>query len=381
MVKKVIIAGGGIGGLFVALLLRRAGWQTINLEKRGKRKQTGSMLGLWPNATGILEEAGLLEELLQRGIRSRAMVLCSWRNEELNRMRVGESESASIQIGRGDLHEILWNALPGESVRLNSGVREFEESATGVRVETVDGQTLEADLLIGADGVHSRVRELIQGESPAVYRGYRAFYGRVESGGGEFTPGEVVYIGGRGKRAIVYPFPDGRVAWTVFLNGAQEDWKSQTTANEKLLAGVSDGPEALCRLVAAVPDPGQADICDRLPDKNWGRGPVTLLGDAAHATTPELAQGACMALEDGAVLVKLLAENNNPHRALRAYEAARFNRTGLVTLGSLVTGGFLISENPVLSSLRESATKYFPSELVSGVFQGIVGGFFDFKIK
>ena len=235
----------------------------------------------------------------------------------------------TIAVERSVLHGVLRGALDGNPVRTGAQVVSFDQDAKGVTVRVADGSTERGDLLIGADGIHSAVRGGLLGPEPPRYTGYIAWRGKARPDGELIPPGTFNALFGPGTRFTYYDVAPGVIHWMSVANGP---------------AGGADGPGVLPMLMerhrgwtapvreilAATDEDGviRGDVLDRKPDRRWGTGRVTLLGDAAHPITFNIGQGACQALEDALVLADYLEpEMADPIAALRAYEAERRART------------------------------------------------------
>ena len=338
---RVIVAGGGIGGLAAALALAREGAAVRVLERAPLLGEVGAGLQLSPNATRLLFRWGLEYAVRRIGfaptsadIRDRAGggLLLSTPLGSFAERRWG---APYLQAHRGDLHAVLLAAAEavGVQVRVDSPLAAFEAQGAEVRLQ-VAGETLRADVLIGADGIHSRVRAGLAGERPARFTGQIAWRGLAEADRlppGLIAPAATVWTGHGAHFVHYYVRWGALVNFVGFTAGRRPSPESWTEIAE---------PGEIARAFEGWPDPVQALIAiqrggcgwrsavhDRAPSPLWARGRVALLGDAAHPMPPYLAQGAGMAIEDAEALARHLAGPLPPGEALKAYAAERFTRT------------------------------------------------------
>ena len=338
---KVIVAGGGIGGLAAALSLARRGVSVTVLERAAAFAEVGTGLQLSPNATRLLFLLGLEGELRRIGfaprsadIRDRAdgRLLLTTPLGPAAEQRWG---APYLQVHRADLHGVLLAAaqVVGVRLRVDSPIGRFEVGPGGVKLDA-GAEALSADVLVGADGIHSRVRAALVGERPARFTGQIAWRGLVEADRlpqGLVAPAATVWTA-RGAHFVHYYVRGGElvnfVGFTRGLRPSPESW-TEAAAPGEIARAFQDWPEPV-RVLIAEQRGGcgwRSAVHDRAPSPIWSRGPVALLGDAAHPMPPYLAQGAAMAIEDGEALARHLAGPLDPAAALRAYAAERFART------------------------------------------------------
>jgi 2-polyprenyl-6-methoxyphenol hydroxylase-like FAD-dependent oxidoreductase len=235
------------------------------------------------------------------------------------------------------------------------------EATGGVTAWFEDGRELHADFLIGADGLHSTVRQRLHGAVKPRYAGYTCWRG-VANLQPETMRNAGFEAWGPGARFAVYPCGPRRVFWYATRN--MKEGEADSLRGRK-----ADVQEMFGRWHLPIPDVIEAtqgtdivrnDIVDRPPSRLWGKGRMTLLGDAAHPTTPNLGQGACQAIEDAIVLADQLRRAGNTEGALRAYEKLRQRRTARITTESFRLGRVCQWENSVACWLRNTGTRFFP---------------------
>jgi 2-polyprenyl-6-methoxyphenol hydroxylase-like FAD-dependent oxidoreductase len=364
-----VVAGGGIGGLSAAIALRRAGIQAEVYERAPALGEVGAGISLWPNATRQLRRWGLLDDVLRRGFAFTTGEMRDVRGAVLTRMHLPAADAPSVLIHRADLHAVLVDALPPWAVRTDAALRGFRETADGVEADFGEAGTVEGPFLVGADGLRSAVRRQLLGDGEPVYRGYPVWRGVAPAGAAEWT--SLTETLGRGLRFGTVPIGGGRVAWWATANEAEDADDGAEGRKAKLLRLFGDWHRPVPQLIEATPEDEilKNGAYDRPPVRRWGRGRVTLLGDAAHPTTPNLGQGGCMAIEDAAVLARCLAETDDVPAALRAFQARRYRRTAWITRESLRYGRVAQWQHGTAVRLRDTLFRLAPPAVTRVTFQ------------
>jgi salicylate hydroxylase len=336
----IAIVGGGIGGLATAAFMSQAGHRVTLFEQAPALGEVGAGLVIAPNAMRLLRRMGVANRVEANGVRLKAgWEFRRWSDgtvlsvEDLdNRCRELYGEDTYV-AHRADLLSAIQSAVPEEVLRLGARVTSVEQDSSGVRIMLENGSVHEADVLIGADGVHSVVRGAITTPAPAEYSGMCAFRALVPAEvAPKFSrrPVQTLWIG-PGRHLVHYPVSAGRyinlVAFAPAGDYTKESW-SATADLEELLTEFAGWDPRLRDLIEAADRPGRWALLERQPLERWTEGRITLLGDAAHPMFPFFAQGSAQAIEDAAVLtISLTRFANDPQRALTDYEAARIERT------------------------------------------------------
>jgi 2-polyprenyl-6-methoxyphenol hydroxylase-like FAD-dependent oxidoreductase len=255
---------------------------------------------------------------------------------------------------RAELQRTLLEALPPDQVHTDHACVSVEQTADGVVARFANGRQEEGDLLVGADGIRSVVRDCVLGKSEPVYAGYTCWRGMATFQQPPFPPGDSYFLLGRGTQMGLFHCGPGRAYWFVSRNAPAGTLGREGPHRQKVLDSFPVWPEVFRTAIESTDEaailPG--DILDRDPSRLWGQDRITLLGDAIHATTPNLGQGACQALEDAVVLAHCLHGSADPVAALRRYEDLRRERTAMVTRQSRFLGRVFQLQNPLTVWLR-----------------------------
>jgi 2-polyprenyl-6-methoxyphenol hydroxylase-like FAD-dependent oxidoreductase len=264
----------------------------------------------------------------------------------------------ALCVHRADLHRALFEPLPARCLQANEVIQSFVQGADGVTARFASGREARADGLIGADGINSVIRSQLHGAAAPVYRGYCIWRGIAPDPGG-IAPGHISETWGAGQRFGILPMGQGRICWYATRNGppAQPDLPAGRKAQvQDLFQNWHDPIPALIAATKAE-DIMKNDARDRKPLRRWGDGSVTLLGDAAHPITPNVGQGACLAIEDAACLAKLLSGASSAAAAFRAYETLRRPRTAFIARQARRIGTIGQWENPWIVRARNLVTR------------------------
>ena len=335
--RNVIVAGAGIGGLTAALTLAQSGFRVTLLEQAERLEETGAGIQLAPNATRILIALGLEARLRPDVFAPSAVAIRTASGGRLARIPLGDDAERRYgapywSIHRGDLQAALLEAVRASSdivLRLGTRLEDFAMHGSGVSAADEHGIAL-----IGADGLWSNLRTRLGHRAEPQFRQRTAWRALVPAAmvAPEFRTGEVQLWLGRNAHLVHYPVKGGALINIVAIvndDWAQPGWSAAGERNELLARYASQDWAKPVRELLALPDRWlKWSLYDLAPLRQWGAGPVTLLGDAAHPMLPFLAQGAAMAIEDAAVLANnLVLSPDDPAAAMRLYERARLGRT------------------------------------------------------
>jgi 2-polyprenyl-6-methoxyphenol hydroxylase-like FAD-dependent oxidoreductase len=373
---RVGIVGGGIGGLAAAIALSARGAEVRVFERADDRRREGVALLLWANAMKALGSLGIYEAVRERAAAIDITEVRNARGDLLCELPIGEwSRSGSVPtvaVRRPDLVSALSRALPPGVVCRGASFASFAVQGSTVTARFAGGDELELDLLIGADGLRSTVRSQLLGHAPPRALHQRAWVGVARGVRGLLRPGVTTATIGRGPRFWAAPLDDDSAFWYATINDAS-DAPDGVARLSRELAGWHAPIEDL---LAATSDDDVAHtrIWDRPPVDRWGEGPVTLLGDAAHAATPDLGQGACQAIESAAVLAACLERSATIAEGLRDYERRRIERTATIARMSWLMATHTTIESAALCSVRDAAIRIGLRRLARGHLTWILAG-------
>ena len=376
---KVTIIGAGIAGLSTAIALRkfRPDLELVVYEGGSELRAVGAGLLLGANAVLGFDQLGLKDEVL-----SVSNVLHFFRIQDSQGRLITQSDNLTINrnlqtisnfsVHRADLQRLLLAQLSDVTVYLNKRVQEFSQDPKSVRIRFADGTEITTDYVVATDGIHSVFRRTLLPEVKLRYAGYTCWRG--VTGGNVDRPSDAFESGlrqdnvaseiwGAGKRFGIVPLPNGRVYWFACVNASARNDPRMAGFGKKQLVEIFGALHAPIAQLIERTDSNEVlwnDILDFPPVKRFAFERVLLLGDAAHATTPNLGQGACQAIEGAVILGKTLASNLDPGAAFVAFERRRLKRTTSIVNRSWQLGKVAQLANPLLAGLRDFALRRIP---------------------
>jgi 2-polyprenyl-6-methoxyphenol hydroxylase-like FAD-dependent oxidoreductase len=354
---QIAIIGGGIGGLTAALALQQSGLQAEVFEQAPELLEVGSAIAIWSNAMRVLQHLQLAEKIFECG--GVVEELC-WMDQNgflLNRVSIANDKSPAVALHRSDLQRTLRQALPQSTIHLGHTLVAHQQQGDKMIATFTNGNSVESDFLIGADGVHSRVRAQFINDGEPLNRGYTIWRGTSPIIPSVIPPATGMELYGRGKRFGIGPVGLGRTGW----------WAAANTDLTDSLTDLYAGWYApVMELIEATPPSTilKTPATDREPNKRWGTGRMTLLGDAIHPTTPNLGQGGCQAMEDALILARCFEKYGPTEAALRNYEQLRHLRTAILTRISRYYGRAGKLENVLGRALRRTALALPPETML-----------------
>ena len=345
--NTIAIVGGGIGGLATALALLRDGIDVEVYEQAAELKEVGAGVQISANGTRVLYALGLENEVESLGFVPARKEIRHWNSGrtwklfDLGAISVERYGFPYVMMHRRDLHAILAGAiarLKADAIRLGMRCVGLTQAGSTVRIEFDTGEAVERVLAVGADGVHSTVRENLFGADAPQFTGLVAWRGLVPA---ERLPSQVSRAGtnwvGPGGHVVHYPVRRGELMnFAGFCE--RDDWRIESWnvpgTTEECAGDFRHWHPDIHAIIRAIETPYKWAMMLRPPMPQWTKGRVTLLGDACHPTLPFLAQGAVMALEDALILARCLTTYRDPTTAFARYEATRTERTARVVHGS-----------------------------------------------
>lgn len=358
---RIAIVGGGIGGLTVALALRQFGFEAEVYEQAPELLDVGAAIAVWPNALRVLERVGLREKIAAQAGEIRHIYWLDKRGSLVKRISI----PPSVALHRADLQSTLLHALPASSIKLGHSLVSFEQHSDKVVAKFANGQAIETDFLIGADGIHSDVRAQLLGDEAPIYRGYTVWRGISSVPPDRILPAAAIEIHDPGQRFGIGPVGGGRIGWWAASNSITQHLNNGN-AQEELLRLFEYWYRPALQLIQSTPTDSilTTSAFDRKPNRTWGKKRVTMLGDAIHPTTPNLGQGGCLAIEDAIVLARCFGTYGATEEALRKYEGCRYKRTAAITKYSRYYGIVGQTENVFLINAKQHLFPRVPDSLL-----------------
>jgi len=375
----IVIAGGGIGGLTLGCALSKARKPFQIFERAGELRPVGAGIALSPNALQALAHIGMDDRVRRCGWDLELADLCDSQGRLLIRARVPKlAAGVTKAMTRANLQQALIEAL-GTTVQTGRAVRGYQSTPASVRVCMADGEEIEAELLVGADGLRSSVRRAMRGNEPLRYSGQTSWRGLVT--GVEINElHRVTESWGSCQRFGIVPIGVSDVYWFAVANASAGE-RDEIDPRHELRRRFTGWHAPIDRLLAITP-PDQimrTDIFDRPPINCWVDGRAVLLGDAAHPMTPNLGMGACQAIEDAVVLADALNREPSVDAALTRYQTRRISRANSFVERSFRFGQVAHTSNAPLRWLRDQAIRAL--RLVpSCVISSAMARDFDFRL-
>jgi salicylate hydroxylase len=344
---RIIVIGAGIGGLAAALTLRRSGFEVQVFEQAAELREVGAGVQISPNATRVLHRLGLEQPLRRFGVRPSATIIRRWDDGRvLSRQQLADVCERDFgapyyHFHRAELLDVLSAAVPAGVVHLDHRCVGLTQHQDRVEVHFHNGAAADADIVVGADGIHSTVREAILGPESPRFSGHVAYRGLVPAA-------RVAHLGIE-RGASVWWGPDHHFVQYFVGEGARYlNWVAITPGEWRIESWTARGEVAdalkefegwhpqVRAIIGSVDTTNRWALYDRDPLPRWTVGRVTLMGDAAHPMLPYMAQGAVQSIEDAAVLAKCLerGDAHDPGAALRRYEQSRKPRASQCQEGS-----------------------------------------------
>lgn len=382
---KVIIIGAGIGGLTAGLTLRRAGYAVEIYEKTNEIRPAGAGISVWSNGVKVLNSLGLGDDIAKIGGQMDVMEYRSHHNELFNRISLHPVIETVGQrpypVSRTELQSLLLKTFntDTETVKLNAQCIGVEQDEYRVTAYFSDGYQTSGDVLIAADGVHSKLRDYVVGRPVELrYAGYVNWNGLVEIHedlGDKNT--WVIYVG-EGKRASMMPIGNHQFYYFFGCPMSQGTVVEPQYRQQELKHIFYGWPFAVQRLIEYLNpfESNRLEIHDLDPLETLVKGRVALLGDAAHATTPTLGQGGCQAMEDAEIISRfLLTTNLGVEYALKRYEAERKERTSTLVLKARKRADMIYGKDPDITQKWYEQLKHETErDVTDALCKTILGG-------
>jgi 2-polyprenyl-6-methoxyphenol hydroxylase-like FAD-dependent oxidoreductase len=367
MKNGVLILGGGIAGLTTAIALQQRQIDYVVFEAVPEIKGIGSGISLAGNAMRALEKIGVADSVKTQGHLITSMLIQDERGEYISaldtRKFILEHDMYNVAIHRGSLHEVLLRNIPKTKIRTNKKAVGFYELNDSVVVKFHDGSVEEGAALIVADGIHSAIRKQLLPSSNPRYSGYTCWRGIVENTWG--IKQQAVETWGPAGRFGYVPIGNQQIYWFACKNAPHQDERMKKFTVHDLVKNFENYVYPIPEMITHTPEQNLiwSDIIDLQPLSRFAFNRVLLIGDAAHATTPNLGQGACLGIEDALVVAGELDTHKDPAKAFESFEKKRIKRAHFIVNSSYRLGKIAQLENRLLASLRNKVFRLTPDSV------------------
>ena len=335
MQPAIVIIGAGISGLTAGAAFARRGLRPVIYEQASELGEVGAGVALWPNAFRALDSIGLAGEVvrLAGGLTGGGVKRPdgTWLLHQRKDILEGRWGCAIATLHRAELLRLLAARIDPATIHLGARCTGFWHTADAITAQFDGGYEVRADLLVGADGVHSVIRSGLLGDAPLRYRGYTAIRS-VTPAGSVQLPADASETWGQGCRFGLGPTGGERLTWYATWNAAPGSGAGGS--REHLLRLFGDWHDPIPRVIEVTPEDAivRTEIYDRWPARTWTRGRVGMIGDAIHPMTPDLGQGACQGIVDAVTLAGCVAGAGDPGAGLLSYQRQRRRNAVLTTM-------------------------------------------------
>jgi 2-polyprenyl-6-methoxyphenol hydroxylase-like FAD-dependent oxidoreductase len=375
MEKRITIAGAGIAGLTTAITLNKIGIQTTIYEAAPSIRAVGAGLVLGANAMMAFDRLDIKEEVMQRGKILTRFSIYDDRGYLINKINSIKMEQQygvnNFAIHRAALHQLLASKLDINTIVTNKRITGFKKEQDGTTIQFQDSTTLYNDALIAADGIHSLIRGQLLPSVKPRFAGYTCWRAVVNNTDLQLNESSETW-GTKGRFGIV-PLAGNKVYWFACINAAPDEERFKHFRVKDLLNHFSHFHQPIPSILEATKDEDLLwnDIIDLKPINKYAFGNILLIGDAAHATTPNLGQGACQAIEDAVVLANAFKETKTVEAAFALFETKRLKKTHFITNTSWRIGKVAQIENKFLAQLRNMIFHNLPASINEKQFKKV----------
>jgi 2-polyprenyl-6-methoxyphenol hydroxylase-like FAD-dependent oxidoreductase len=367
--KTFAIVGGGIGGLTAAIALQKKGFDVKVYENAPVFKPVGAGIVLAANAMKAFQAIGIDQEVLSAGKELKRFAI---KNTQGDYLSTTEAEEINLKYGvvntltlhRADLHQVLVNQLNPTVIHKAKNCVDFVVKSDGVELQFADGSSSQEDFVIGADGIHSVFRNKLLPLSSLRYSGYTCWRAAISDVPEDLVSDEAVETWGRGKRFGMVPLTNNRIYWYATVNAPQSN-KSFSCSIDEVAQSFKEFHYPVGKILSMTKSEQliRNDISDFKPITRYAFGNIVLMGDAAHATTPNLGQGACMAIEDAVILANCIDKESDAVKAFGYFQHLRIKRNTQIVNASYSLGKIAQFKNPLLASVRNAAMRFTPASV------------------
>lgn len=377
MKYEFIISGAGIAGLTTAIALQKEGYHVKVLERTRELKVAGAGLGLGANAWKGLERLGITNDLELKCNLIKSTKFLDQKGHLINKMDIERLNRkygfAYFTVHRADLHKVLVQHLLPATLELGKKVINFENNKSGVTVYLEDGSSFEGKALIAADGIHSVIRKNCLPDVNPRFSGYTCWRSVVKVPKEKFVSGDFTETWGSKGRVGIVPLVDNQIYWFACVNAPFQSQRMSDFTTTDLYPIFQDYHSPIPDLLKWTRDENLVwnDIMDLKPLSRFSFDKTLLIGDAAHATTPNIGQGAGQAIEDAIILSNVLKRNNNIQDAFNEFEKLRIPKTKKVVNLSWRIGKAAQLENRLQIKIRNSAMRMLPSKIQENQLEAV----------
>lgn len=363
---SIVIAGGGIAGLSTAIALQQQGIQVTVYDAENPNFIPGAGLGIGANAIQAFDRLNLKSAFMQQGRALSSIQFISAKGRKLNATNFAllpSNEAQYISILRSELLELLRSKIddPKNTIKYEKKCIGIEQNPNKAILRFQDGTTAEADAVIGADGIHSAIRSQLFPASRIRSAGYSCWTGVISQLPDGIDDTYATETWGPAGRIGIVPLSGGRAYWFICINDPINKKAIETL--DELIEHFKGYHSSVIDVLRAS-DPNQVSyqpIMDLHPMPQFTKGRIALIGDAAHAATPNLGQGACQAIEDAVILAKEIGRQSTVEQALRRFEQLRMKRVNKITRISRMLGVVAQIENEFITSVRNFVMPMVPA--------------------
>ncbi|HDR7260988.1 TPA: FAD-dependent monooxygenase, partial [Bacillus paranthracis] len=360
--NNVIIIGGGIAGLCAAISLQKIGIEVKVYDKNNEPTVAGAGIIIAPNAMQALELYGISKKIKKFGNESDGFNLVSEKGTTFNKLIIPTCYPKMYSIHRKDLHQLLLSELKEDTVKWGKECVKIEQNeASALKIVFQDGSEALGNILIAADGIHSVIRKQVTQGDNYRYAGYTCWRGVTPANNLSLTNDFIETWGTNGRFGIV-PLPNNEVYWYALINAKARDqkYKAYTTTDLYNHFKTYHNPIPSILKNASDIDMIHRDIIDITPMKQFFDKRIVFIGDAAHALTPNLGQGACQAIEDAIILAECIKNNAHYRQAFLEYEQKRRDRIEKISNTAWKVGKMAQIESKPLTIVRNEVMKRMP---------------------
>lgn len=365
MKRKVSIIGGGIAGLCAAIAFQHMGIKVKVYERRAEPTVAGAGIIIAPNALQALAPYGIADQIIDSGTKSNGFRLLTDKGKKFAELTVPSKYQNMYSIHRRDLHHLLLSALHPDTVEWGRECIQIQQDDNRVKVIFRDGSKAEGDFLVAADGIHSTIRKQLFKNDFYRYAGYTCWRGVVSSDNIPNLSDYFIETWARKGRFGIVPLPNHQVYWYALINSQANEKRFSAYTPSDLYSHFKEYHEPIPSLLRKTANHQMIhrDIFDIVPMKPFFINRIVFIGDAAHAITPNMGQGACQGIEDARILAECIGQYATVEQAFAEYDALRRKRVEKISKQSWVLGKMAQMENPITTVLRNRLMKLVPESI------------------